>query len=706
MRFVYLSCAFLFLFLLNHTPTCVAAGDSGQPAQAPGSAQQVGPPGDGVYAITEAGPHERRWAKVNRIQQLDGSLQTVTNSYVELKTGMNVWSAADKKWIEASDEIEIVPGVGGVPAGAVAKKAQLQVIFAPRLLAGADPTIDLLMADGKRLQSRVQGIAYTDTKSGQSIFITEAHDTGAELVGRNQWVYPDAFDGLDGDIRYSMKISSFEQDILVRQQFPFTDELRKAGFSPESTRVEIWTAFVTATPPDRHPIESAGKILEGDEQLDFGPNSMAFGPSQAFSVADSASAQPPLSVLNGPGRRMATEWVVIDGQQFLIESMPFEQAQALTQALPKPQARAGSVERLNRSLMARQGTKRSKPVSLRAEAKPAPSSSSRVAQATRRPWNPKGAAALYDYVLINGATSYRFMGDTTYFVTADASFFGTNTFEGNTIIKFDRYLGNPGVPRIMIYGGSIVCATGPFSPAVFTAKDDDTVGQIIDGSTGNPGTNLYAYTCIGLWNSGPAGYLHDMRFCYAQCGFQSAYRQQVEIRHAQFMNCYIGVAGYQGTLNLRNALCCNNYYGMLGQYSTLTAENVTFDQGTQLAYNASPPSTFSLTNCLVTGFSNTNGYTGSFNQFLASSNGVYQAAGGGGHYLSAGSPYRGAGTTNLYSQLLSDLRSRTTYPLVCSAPSRSQLLSTHKCPEASARPIWGIIMRHWITWPAPSTSIT
>ena len=34
--------------------------------------QQVGPPGAGVYAITEAGPHHRRWAKVSNVQMPDG----------------------------------------------------------------------------------------------------------------------------------------------------------------------------------------------------------------------------------------------------------------------------------------------------------------------------------------------------------------------------------------------------------------------------------------------------------------------------------------------------------------------------------------------------------------------------------------------------------------------------------------------------------
>jgi hypothetical protein len=664
MRFLCLSCALVFLLLLNTTRLCVAAGDSTQAGQALDSIQQVGQPGDGVYAITEAGPHQRRWGKANHIEQLGGSLQTIINSYVELKTGMNAWSPADQKWIEASDEIEIVAGALGAPGGAVARKAQHQVIIAPRLLASPDPVIDLQMMDGKRLRSHVLGIAYTDTRTGQSIFIAEPRDTGAEVVGRNQVLYADAFDGLDADLRYTMKISSFEQDVVLRQQLPFGDELRKAGFSPESTRVEIWTAFVTDTPPTRHPIEVDGKILEGDEQLDFGPGSMAFGPSQAFKLEDGASHPPVLALAAQTGCRMAMEWATIDGQQFLIESIPFDQVQALTADLPKPQAKAGVHKDLQRALLARQTTGRARPVSLRAQAAPTPSEARQVAQATRRPLAAQKAAVLFDYVLINGATGYRFQGDTTYYVTADAYFFGTNIFEGGTVIKFDRYLGTPGVPRIILRAGPIACETSAYRPAVFTAKDDDSVGEIISGSTGNPGTNYYGYTHLCLWDLGPACYVHDVRFCYAYAGFSDEYRQQSELRHVQFVNCYINVNTYGAAFQLRNALSYNSYYGLVAQYSTLSAENATFNTGSRLIYNVIS-SAISFTNCLIVAYSDSSGYSGSPNRTVVPTNGVFQAVKGGGHYLPADSPFRDLGTTNIHAGLLTDLKSRTTVaPLV------------------------------------------
>jgi hypothetical protein len=138
------------------------------------------------------------------------------------------------------------------------------------------------------------------------------------------------------------------------------------------------------------------------------------------------------------------------------------------------------------------------------------------------------------------------------------------------------------------------------------------------------------------------------------------------------------VAAYQETLNLRIALCFNNYYGLLGQYSTITCENVTFNQGTQLAYNASTPSTFSLTNCLVTGFSHTNAT-------LLLTNGVSVGCYGNyvGFYLLSGSKIISEGTPTTLNQLV---RYRTVQesPISLSEPW-SHTISCHWAEQPSGK---------------------
>jgi hypothetical protein len=111
-----------------------------------------------------------------------------------------------------------------------------------------------------------------------------------------------------------------------------------------------------------------------------------------------------------------------------------------------------------------------------------------------------------DYSLWEGDGDFTFQGDTTYYVSGWAGY-GTTTIEGGAVIKFDA---GEGV-GIGVFD-SLVCQSGPYRPAVFTAKDDNSVGEIIEGSTGTP-TNYYADTALYLSTSTESD-LHDVRFSH------------------------------------------------------------------------------------------------------------------------------------------------------------------------------------------------
>ena len=175
---------------------------------------QVSPPTKTTEPVSvDAGPHHRTWQTV-RIQ-LDerGRQVATTNSYVELATGMNVWSETEGKWIAANDEIELVNG------GAVAARTQHKLIFLPNLN-DPEPPIDLFLPDGKRLRSQIVGLAYTERDTGRSVFISELKDSVGQVVGRNQVVYPDAFESIKADVRYTVTPCFFEQDVILREQLP------------------------------------------------------------------------------------------------------------------------------------------------------------------------------------------------------------------------------------------------------------------------------------------------------------------------------------------------------------------------------------------------------------------------------------------------------------------------------------------------------
>src|SRR5688572_5608399 len=74
--------------------------------------------------ITSRGAHEQRWQNLTTFLADDGSEQIVTNSYVELATGLNYFDKELQQWLPSNPHIEILDGKG------VIRHAQHQAIFA------------------------------------------------------------------------------------------------------------------------------------------------------------------------------------------------------------------------------------------------------------------------------------------------------------------------------------------------------------------------------------------------------------------------------------------------------------------------------------------------------------------------------------------------------------------------------------------------
>src|SRR5205823_4273089 len=86
---------------------------------------------------------------------------------------------------------------------------------------------------------------------------------------------------------------------------------------------------------------------------------------------------------------------------------------------------------------------------------------------------------------------------------------GSITIEGGSVIKATNSI----YARINAFG-AVVAKTGPYHPAIFTSMSDDSVGDQIANSTGNPVG--YYFRGLQIYNSGDS--LHDLRFCYAASG--------------------------------------------------------------------------------------------------------------------------------------------------------------------------------------------
>src|SRR5437867_1916620 len=605
----------------------------------------------------DAGPHHRTWQTVKVEVDKHSQPATTTSSYVELAIGMNVWSETECKWVAASDEIDLVNG------GAVAARTQHKVIFLPNLN-DRQPPIDLYLPDGRPLRSQIVGLAYTERDTGRSAFISELKDSVGQVVGRNQVVYPDAFKSLKADVRYTVTQCFFEQDLIIREQLPSPDAM---GLNPKTARLEVWTEFFGGPEPEKSTraiLRKDGEI-DQDDTLNFGSMQMIGG--KTFSLDGEMGVGGP-EPLRANEIQNTKEWQVIEGRSFLIESAPYLDAFPLIDALPARTVAWKMSPKSNEQLAANtQQGKRHKPISV-AQASPAPLPVSPTHQpsrmvAAKAPARQPGV--ILDYVLIiSTQTNFTFKGDTTYYATNYVSLLGTTILEGGTVAKGINYDGGPYSGTFIVYG-AFDCRTSPYRPAIFTAVDDDTVGEVITGiSTGAP-TNYYRGS---LWFSTTNSVVvSNLCARYAIVGCSINPGTSPTLRHLQFVSCLTAIEKFSDSCSLQNILIDKGYLAIRGWSANLSAENLTVNGTTWFFYSQTngtyqDPSTLTVTNSLLVAVSSTDSYTSSSNATNSSSSATFQTVGAGSNYLLADSPYRNAGTTNINPELLADLKLRTTYP--------------------------------------------
>jgi hypothetical protein len=259
-------------------------------------------------------------------------------------------------------------------------------------------------------------------------------------------------------------------------------------------------------------------------------------------------------------------------------------------------------------------------------------------------------------------------------ISGTVTLFGTNTFEGGAVLKYTN--GASLTLTVSTISSRANWLATAYRPVIFTAKDDDSVGETISGSTGTP-TNYYAGIALQIVEFNTT--LANLRIAYAQQAIWVVAAGSSSISDAQFINCQEGILATAGpTINLRNVLFANvatNFSATAGV--TFNAQNVTFSGSTNLATGDTFDEgvTFLLTNCILANVASlTNGFltlSGDHNGFYKSrtfgtgqvTNTFYpfQSVGGGSFYLTNGCSFVNAGTTNLDPTLLAELRQTTTF---------------------------------------------
>ncbi len=185
--------------------------------------------------------------------------------------------------------------------------------------------------------------------------------------------------------------------------------------------------------------------------------------------------------------------------------------------------------------------------------------------------------------------------------------------------------------------------------AVLTSGNDNTVGETISGSTGSP-TNYNG----GTFLHGGSGTYQYLRLCYAGTGILGS---PAGVWHCQLVRCTTAIVANNSDVGLHNVLFCWCPTVVSESYSGtyLRGEHVSADQvGT---FYSAPDTHGYLTNSIATAVTNL-GQVGTLQNCATngSSAGFYRVVGGAAYYLADGSTNRNAGTTNISSALLADLR--------------------------------------------------
>ena len=141
---------------------------------------------------------------------LEGNTVLSTNSYVELATGLNYFDDTTGQWRPAKPEFELTR-----TGHFIARQTQHQLILSPEL--NQQGAVDLLAPDGVRLRSTILGLALVDPDRGKSALLAQLKPTQPQWIAPDQVLYADAFDTVAADVRYSIGLDRFKQDIILRQ---------------------------------------------------------------------------------------------------------------------------------------------------------------------------------------------------------------------------------------------------------------------------------------------------------------------------------------------------------------------------------------------------------------------------------------------------------------------------------------------------------
>ena len=571
------------------------------------------------------GPHHRALREVVVSTNDLGTVTTTTNTYTELQTGLHY--IQNGQWTETSEVIDVIEG------GAEVNTGPHHVEFSANINSATG--VKLITPDGKILESHILGLSFYDPTTGASVLIAELKDCIGEIRGDNQVVYVDAFTDFKADVRYTYTKSGFEQDIIFQEQIPSPSDF---GLSA-ATRLQVLTEFLN--PPIPGKVQNVEDSQVVDEYIDFG--AMSIGLGRAFLAGEEA---------DGASVGVSKHWQQLEGRDFLIEEVKFNTIQ--DQLLTLPEREVAGIQPNGSNVVNQVSLKRLLPPRRTASIKK--DGKMRVASASVRE-----TGFVMDYAIVNTASGITFKSDTTYFVTNLVTLTGTNIVEAGTVIKFNTN-SSAGLSFSLASGNAVTFKTSPYRPAIFTSRDDNTVGEILPASTGYPTNASATNSWLKFFGTSSSLDLKHVRISYAPTAvwIDNRSTQSNTLSHVQITHTGVGITNRSSKVSLRNALFVDVGTVFEGTTYTNSIEHLTVDQFTKLS-GTNSNCWLLLTNSALVGSTNwgaASNVTTCVSNMLSGS-GLFQSVGGGAHYWLGAT---NTGTIGINAQLLAELRSMTIFP--------------------------------------------
>lgn len=503
-------------------------------------------PAKGERVLNEIGPDRKVWISswTNTTSQRTPATERGRRGAARIEqiaTGMNYWNG--ESWVPSEPCFEISGN------SFVAERMQQKVrIEANNLnVAGA---VTLVTPDGIILRSTPVAIGLYDAASGESVILAGVRDCQGILVSSNAVLFQHAFsdNGVSADVLYTVEKGSFEQDIIFRKPLNVTSY----EFPEKTTRIQIFSEFYGTPEPEKtvRPIrvEKDRATRERMVTPDLVDHTIGFG---QFVIATGRARRAGANVTSSEAAApIVKEFRVLQGRNFLIESVEYASVRSELASLGSSPTKT-ELAQLSR-IRGTVGEKVLPSARSIEQAKTWQRTIPLIAQAS----DINQPGLLLDYVGTIGGTmssTITFRGDTTYFVEAPVYCNGSVSLEGGAIFKFPNSTGNNPTTAYIKVSSALVCKTGAYRPAIFTAGDDDSVGESLwevwDGYTGNTldqsNQQQKYYGNPALWlYYGSTPTLENLRFSYCQEALRiedHLASNEHAVSHSQFVRCIRGI---------------------------------------------------------------------------------------------------------------------------------------------------------------------